>query len=209
MDELDKTVVEEEQPAGPSLVARLMGVFKKYGVYAAIVVAMTVAAYLVTVKVVQPMMAGKPAATAPGGETATTEPHDSVAEEPDSEAVSEGEKGGEEGEDKGEGENASHQSGNVYMIDGIIVNPAETGGTRYLSTSVGFALSSKVAGGRFTEREAVVRDALITILSSQSIAELTDFRQRERLRKVIKQRVEKLLKAGDVAAVYFTEFVLQ
>ncbi|NMC44022.1 MAG: flagellar basal body-associated FliL family protein, partial [candidate division Zixibacteria bacterium] len=99
--------------------------------------------------------------------------------------------------------------GNIYMINEIIVNPAGTGGTRYLSASVGFELGDAKAGDRFSEREAVIRDALITILSSQSIAELTDFRQRELLRKLIKQRAEKLMQTGDIAAVYFTEFVLQ
>jgi flagellar FliL protein len=78
-----------------------------------------------------------------------------------------------------------------------------------LSASVGFELASPDADKLFDEREAVIRDALITILSSQSIPELSDFKQREKLRQVIKLRVEKLLDTKAVEAVYFTEFVLQ
>jgi len=199
MAEIDKTVVATEtvEEKAPS---RLIGLVKKYGIYAGIAVVIIVAAYFVTLKVVKPMASRGPATTEAAPEKEAEEPApEQTGEVGDSSAA--GEKEPSEGEKK--------QAGNIYMISEIIVNPAGTGGTRYLSASVGFELGNSKAGARFAEREAVIRDALITILSSQSIAELTDFRQRELLRKLIKQRAEKLLKTGDIAAVYFTEFVLQ
>ncbi len=199
MADIDETAAAAA-PAEPKAPSRLIAMVKKYGVYAGIVAVMIVAAYFVTLKVVKPMASRGPAATEAAPEEKAEEPKpEATGEAGDSSAAGE--------EEPAEGE--KKQSGNIYMISEIIVNPAGTGGTRYLSASVGFELSDSRAGARFAEREAIIRDALITILSSQSIAELTDFRQRELLRKLIKQRAEKLLKTGDIAAVYFTEFVLQ
>lgn len=207
MADPEKTVVTEAEAAEPKAPSKLMALVKKYGLYAGIVAVMIAAAYVVALKVVTPMAAKAPVATeTASSENASAEPAPAAEED----STDGKEKAAEEKTGEGEAaEGEKKQAGNVYMINEIIVNPAGTGGTRYLSASVGFELGDGKAGARFAEREAVIRDALITILSSQSIAELTDFRQRELLRKLIKQRAEKLLQTGDIAAVYFTEFVLQ
>ncbi len=166
---------------------------KKYGIYAGIVVVMVAAAYFVTLKVVKPMFAG---------DGTTVEEKAEAKAEP--EHKSEGGHGA-----SAEGGSKEGEAGNVFMIENIVVNPAGTGGRRFLSTSVGLEVSSSDVSGLLEQRKAIVRDALITILSSQSIPELSDFKQREKLRKLIKLRVEKLLKTDGIAAVYFTEFVLQ
>jgi len=162
---------------------------KKYGIYAGIVLVMMAAAYFVTLKVVKPMFAD-------GGEKITEEQE---PEEPEDEHQEESSHGhGEKGENN-----------DIFLVEGVIVNPAGTGGRRFLSTSIGFKMASPKASALIEARQAIVRDALITILSSQSIPELSDFKQKERLRKLIKMRVEKLLETKDIDAVYFTEFVLQ
>ncbi len=166
---------------------------KKYGTYAAIVVVMIAAAYFITLKVVKPMLAGGGAAT----EETSKDSHASAKKKQSHKRLSDYSSSSEQG------------TGSVHLIEDIIVNPAGTGGRRFLSTSIGFELSTPEASTLFEERDAVVRDALITILSSQSIPELSDFKQRERLRKLIQLRVQKLLGTEEVAAVYFTEFVLQ
>jgi flagellar basal body-associated protein FliL len=67
----------------------------------------------------------------------------------------------------------------VYAIKDIVVNPAGTGGTRFLSVSFGFELGDAGLMAEFTEREALVRDALITILSSKTVAQLTDAKRKK------------------------------
>ncbi len=167
---------------------------KKYGIYGAVVIVMMAAAYFVTLKVVKPMFAGDG--------TAVEEKTEEKAETHEKKS------------DDGQKTLSEHGSGSeagsgIFLIEDIIVNPAGTGGRRFLSTSIGFELESEAVSGLIVEREAIVRDALITILSSQSIPELSDFKQREKLRRLIKLRVEKLLQTEEIAAVYFTEFVLQ
>ncbi len=200
-DKIAADPMPDEVPAAPP---SRPGRLKTYGLYAAIVVAMLGAAYLATDKVVKPMFA-KSAVTA-GKEKPVPE-----KTKPQAEATTE-ESGGREAaapEENAEGKKQDNLVGNIFMMKDIIVNPAGTGGTRFLSAAVGFELKTPQAGGRITEREAVVRDALITILSSQTIAELTDPTQRERVRRLIQKRICDLLQTTDIGAVYFTEFVLQ
>ena len=97
----------------------------------------------------------------------------------------------------------------VYAIKDIVVNPAGTGGTRFLSVSFGFELDSPELTSAFEERELAVRDALITILSSKTVAQLTDPKEKEIARYQIKKRLEQLLNTTEITGVYYTDFVLQ
>ncbi|UCD16387.1 MAG: flagellar basal body-associated FliL family protein [Candidatus Zixiibacteriota bacterium] len=97
----------------------------------------------------------------------------------------------------------------LFMISDIIVNPAGTAGTRFLSVSIGFEAYSSKTVTRLESREHLVRDALITILGSKTIQQLSDPKQKEIIRFQIKKRTEQLLRVDDLAAVYFTEFILQ
>lgn len=97
----------------------------------------------------------------------------------------------------------------MFMIESVIVNPAGTGGTRFLSVSIGFEVASRATVDLFEKREPVVKDALITILGSKTIEQLSDTKEKEITRYQIKRRVEQLLKIDDLAAVYFTDFILQ
>lgn len=194
MPDEDKTMVEvDETGTGESTKGGGFPI-KKYGIYAGIVVVVIVAAYFVTLKVVKPMLASD------AGGDATEE----VVEESKAEAKHEEEKPKAE---HGSGGEVSSQA--VFMIRDIIVNPAGTGGTRFLSASVGFEATGPNLSALMSSKEPIIRDALVTILSSQSIPELSDFKQREKLRKLIRLRVKRLLKTDELGAVYFTEFVLQ
>ena len=97
----------------------------------------------------------------------------------------------------------------VYAVKDIVVNPAGTGGTRFLSVSFGFELGSPELAAEFEERELVVRDALITILSAKTVAQLTDAKQKEIVRYQVKKRLEMLLDTDEIQGVYYTDFVLQ
>lgn len=176
---------------------------KKYGILGGIVIVMIVAAWFVTAKIVKPMLSG-------GDETAQVEENnsDGHAEEEATHEPAEEEPAEEAGGHGGE-HSARSANNKMIVVDNIVVNPAGTGGTRFLATTIGFQLETGKDAKKFQDKDVIVRDALITILSSQSVPELSDFKQRERLRKLIKLRVQKLLKSDDIKGVYFTEFVLQ
>ena len=102
-----------------------------------------------------------------------------------------------------------HFHHHYLRLENIVVNPAGTGGSRFLSVSFGFELESESTKAEFEERDAVIRDALITIMSSKTVAQLTDAKQKEIARFQIKKRVSQLLQSNELVGVYYTDFVLQ
>lgn len=152
-------------------------------VYIAIAVVMIVAGYFVG-----SMMSGK----------APTETQEAAAGDSKSHS-------GDDGHGTGTGETETE----IFMIEDVIVNPSGTGGTRFLSVSFGFELGSEETRAKFEEREPIIKDALITILGSKTISQLTDAKEKEITRFQIRKRVEYLLKVEDIAAVYYTDYILQ
>lgn len=206
----NKTAPEGEESTEETTPKKSLPI-KKYGIYAGAVIVIVAAAYFATLKVVKPMLAGKQAVAGKvEGETSKPEPAEETKKEkePDTGKTA---KEKEEGAGKhGEAESGAEKpANNIYMIKEIIVNPAGTSGTRFLSTSIGFQMANGEVSKLFEAQEAVVRDALITILSSRTVPELTDSLQRESLRQQILLQVRKLLGTEEVTAAYFTEFVLQ
>ncbi len=106
------------------------------------------------------------------------------------------------------GEHAA-PAGTVYAIKDIVVNPANTGGTRFLSVSFAFELKSEELALQIQNKELMVRDALITILSAKTVVQLTDPKEKEIVRYQIRKRISDILKTDQIAAVYYTDFVLQ
>ncbi len=146
--------------------------------------------------VVKPMMAGS-----------------SESAEGTTEEVVEEDAHGAEASSGGHGEKDSKggESGSslIYAISDIVVNPAGTGGSRFLSCSVAFELANAALHSEFAAKEALVRDALITILSSKTVPQLTVPKEKEIVRYQIKKRLEQLMHSDDLVGVYFTDFVLQ
>ncbi len=109
----------------------------------------------------------------------------------------------------GSGGEGAATAGLVYTIKDIVVNPANTGGTRFLSVSFAFELKSDSLSLMLQANELKVRDALITILSAKSVAQLTDPKEKEIIRYQIRKRISDLMTTDQLAAVYYTDFVLQ
>ncbi len=103
----------------------------------------------------------------------------------------------------------SHQEPTFYAVKDIVVNPAGTGGTRFLSVSFAFQVDSPEMAASLKRKETIVRDVLITILSAKTVAQLTDPKQKEIIRYQIKRRISELMESEELMAVYFTDFVLQ
>lgn len=109
-------------------------------------------------------------------------------------------------EGEGEGESANE---NFFKVEGIVVNPAATGGSRYLSTTIGFELLDPASMESFKSKEIKIRDALISILSSKTVAELSDSESREMTRRQILKYINQICQPDKADAVYFVDFVLQ
>lgn len=176
--------------------------FVKYGIMIGIVLVMAVAGYFVTLNFIRPMVAGNQTE-----EIDDSEKSDETESEPAPKKKQKSKKKKKK-KSHGEGEESRAQS-EMFEIKEIIVNPAGTGGTRFLSASISFEVEDSHALKLFESRTSQIRDALITILGSKNIEQLTDVKQKEIARYQIKKRVETLLDTEELIAVYFTDFVLQ
>jgi flagellar protein FliL len=207
--------VKEKTEAAPksdapkrSLVpANLPSLLTKVAIFGVIGLVAIIAAFLLTTKVLKPMLAHS---ATPAVET--TEPAPAQAEEKKAEpkAEAKGEEGAKtEGEGSEGGEGGAAAESNYYNIEGIVVNPAGTGGTRYLSCGISFEMANTSDVKSFEAKAAQVKDILITILSSKTVDELADIRMRNQMRRQILVIVNRYMAPVQAKAVYLTDFVLQ
>jgi flagellar FliL protein len=124
------------------------------------------------------------------------------------ETVSE-EASGEHGGDSEEGE-GSHSSGQfIYSIDEVVINPANTNGRQLLLTALAFDLHSEENKTELEGKEFLVKDMIISVLSSKSARFLNDISQRDSLKNEISNKIEGFIPDVKINKVYFTKFILQ
>ncbi|MCB9365977.1 MAG: flagellar basal body-associated FliL family protein [Calditrichaeota bacterium] len=126
------------------------------------------------------------------------------------EAVAE-ESHGEQSEEEGKGgaHGGSEASSGVAMLDEIIVNPAGTGGRRFLSTIVGLTLSKPEAEKEITDKMPLIRDVTISLLASKTLDQLASLTYRDTLRQELQVSVNGLLTETPVNGIVFSTYVLQ
>lgn len=188
MADEDKTVIEgaSEEKAPPKKGGNKLILFGGIGV-GAIVIGIVLALF-----VIKPMMSE----TSEGTEEDATEQTETKKKE-------------KKEKKKIVNEHGEEVSTLIYVLENIVVNPSGTGGSRFLSVSFGFELESVELQDEFIHRDPIIRDALITILSSKTVSELTDAKQKEIVRYQIKKRLSKLMHTDELLGVYYTDFVLQ
>jgi len=112
-------------------------------------------------------------------------------------------------------ETAPRERGEIHLIENILVNPAGTNGTRFLSTSIGVETSKSEAGGEnekgggFAEISPIIRDMLIAVLSSKTMEELSSVEGKNRLRDEILLKLNSAVAPDSIFSVYFVDYVLQ
>ncbi len=100
--------------------------------------------------------------------------------------------------------------GPIYPLDQFIVNLLSSGGgKRYLKTSVGLELSIQNMQTELDTKRDVLRDTIITILSSKTFEEVQTAKGKQKLKEELMERLNEFLVDGRVVNVFFTEFVVQ
>ncbi len=97
----------------------------------------------------------------------------------------------------------------IYSIRDVIVNPANTDGKRLLLTNVGFDVGKEEMIEKLKNREALVKDAIISTLSSKNVAELNSITYRDTLKMEISGRLSKLVPDIKINRVYFSKYIIQ
>lgn len=133
-------------------------------------------------------------------------PHAAAAAD-SAQAHAEAEAEGEHGEGK-EGEGAAKP---VHTIDNLVLNPAESGGQRFLLLSIAFELKDAATLDALKARDAELRDAVLQSIGAKSVEFLADMAHRDSLKSELKTVAGKLFpdKKGVVRRIYFPQFVIQ
>ncbi len=98
----------------------------------------------------------------------------------------------------------------IYTFEGnFLVNLADKGNLRYLKAVISVALSNQKAEDELRKKSVEIRDAIIMILSAQTSEDLATPEGKERLKRLIAERINGMLTAGEVENVYFLDFVMQ
>ena len=109
-------------------------------------------------------------------------------------------------------EDAKEQSrkvGEIFPLEVIVVNIANTGGTRYLRAGISFEVTESGVIAELTQRIPQIKDLIIMILSVKELEDLIDFSGKNQIRKEIFEKINAILQNGKIKNVYFTEFVIQ
>ena len=115
-----------------------------------------------------------------------------------------------EGEAKGEAKGESKGEVFSYLIDNLVLNPANSGGGRFLLASVNLRLTDAATKESLVQRDAEARDAILRVLGTKQVEELVNIGNRERFKKDIRALINGMFPGKNVVlGVYFSQFVIQ
>jgi len=96
-----------------------------------------------------------------------------------------------------------------YPIEEIIINPANTDGSRYLLLSIAIQVENEGVSAKLKEKHAIVIDDINTLLSRYSTDELNSIEKRELIKKELAIMINKTLEENSVQDLFFTKYVMQ
>jgi len=106
-------------------------------------------------------------------------------------------------------EDESQNANFIYSIDDIVVNPAETDGKRLLLLSLGITVKSEEDKTQITSKEILVKDAIISTISSKNLYQLNSAGYKDSLKTELTDKIKKMFPKVHLYRVYFSKFILQ
>lgn len=125
---------------------------------------------------------------------------DSTGAHPDSAA-------GEDGEPAATGEGAVS---NLHLIDNLVLNPAGSGGSRFLMLTASIEFQDPTMIDEIKVRDAEARDIVLRVMGAKSVEELSDLTNRELLKRQLADSLGTMFKKKQVIRrIFFPQFVIQ
>ncbi len=107
-------------------------------------------------------------------------------------------------------EAGSLMDGFVVPLESIVVNLGGIGSNRYLRIQISLGVDSEDAQKKISEKTVILRDKMISFLSTKTVKALETEGGLFKLRLEIKDLLNKLLGSGDIIKqVYFSDFIVQ
>ncbi len=97
----------------------------------------------------------------------------------------------------------------IYPLEPFIVNIHDGPNLRYLKVKLEFEIVGIEAKEELDRIQAPLRDAILVLLSSKNLDEISMTDGKNKLRDEVMATVAKVVPAGKITRVYFTDFVVQ
>lgn len=97
----------------------------------------------------------------------------------------------------------------VHLIENMVLNPAGSGGSRFLLFSVAIEVPNPAVGATFKSRDAELRDIILTAIGTKPVDSLTDIAAREGFKGELEQAIRERFGKKAVRRLYFPQFVVQ
>jgi flagellar FliL protein len=121
-----------------------------------------------------------------------------------------GSKDGKHGkEGKGSEKGAPDAEDAIVALDTFVVNLADENAQRYLKVTMKVEFFGPEAPPRFAARQAQIRDLLLSLLGSKTVADVRTIEGKQQLRDEVMARISRVIEEDVVKAVYFAEFIVQ
>lgn len=117
--------------------------------------------------------------------------------------------GGAQSTDSAKSSSANKGVPRPVPLPDLTVNLADPGGMRYLKIGMDVEFTTADAAQELTAQNARVRDAIILLLSSKTVAELSTAEGKVLLKNEVAARLNQILGAPKVVRIFFTNFVFQ
>lgn len=130
---------------------------------------------------------------------------DSTAATAEGEAAAGGEHGAAAEGEKG----AAGAENAVHLLENLVLNPAGSGGSRFLLLSVAIETGGATNTTDMTTRDAELRDIILTSLGTKTVDQLTEMTAREGIKTEVQNAIVARFGKGSVKRLYFPQFVVQ
>jgi flagellar FliL protein len=97
----------------------------------------------------------------------------------------------------------------IYVPEDLIINPANTDGKRLLLSSLGFDVSTEQDLQTLKAKDFVLKDAVISVMSSKGLEQLGSTSYRDTLRIEITKRLSQVIPDVKINTIYFSKYILQ
>jgi flagellar FliL protein len=97
----------------------------------------------------------------------------------------------------------------VLTLDNLVLNPAASGGTRFLLLTVAMECGDAAVLATLQSRDAELRDVVLSTLSRKTVDELADVAQREGIKSELQTALNDRFGKKSVLRVYFPQYVVQ
>jgi flagellar FliL protein len=148
-----------------------------------------------------PMVAKKMGKSAPAKTEAASHDGEAGADGSPDAAAAEGDHAAPEGEKAGEA--------TVHLLENLVLNPAGSGGSRFLLLTVAIEAGSAAVATEMTTRDAELRDIILTSLGLKTVDQLTDMSVRDSIKAEVQTAIAARFGKKSVKRLYFPQFVVQ